>query len=254
MISSLDFLVEQRQPDTHAVCMDDRFLEDGPSGQIQIAGGAIGIAADIAGATLMRSGNKLPIDDHTVDVYAGAIAKTVFKHSGIELALHSGCAAENALPDVAAEANQAETFDTVFATARAIYPELTERTAERAYAALGALSLANMIRDPNHAADHMKYEAGINRLTIAPVLHASNVIIANHNADLRFDTKAAWNAGVPAYHIGFGAYPAILEHTQSILPTNNDDVLAVSAMRHAATASRLPLPAEAPQFQIHTIG
>lgn len=253
MISSLDFLVERRQ-DTHAICMDDRFLEDGPSGQIQIAGGAIGIATDIAGATLMRSGNRLSINEQTVDVYAGMIAKTVFRHSGIELALHSKCAAENALLEVAAEANQAGTFDAVFATARAIYPELTEHAAERAYAALGALSLANMVRDPDHAADHMKRKAGINRLTIAPMQHASNVIIANHKAGLRFDTRAAWNAGVPAYHIGFGAYPTILEHTQSILPTNNDDVLAVSAMRHAATASRLPLPAEAQQFQIHTIG
>lgn len=233
--------------------MDDRFLEDGPSAQIQIAGGAIGIAADIAGATLMRSGNKLAIDERTVDVYAGAIAKTVFKHSGIELALHSACAAENALPDVATEAKQAETFDAVFATARAIYPELTERTAERAYAALATLSLANMLRDPNHAANHMKHVAGINRLTIAPVQHASNIIIASHNANLRFDTKAAWEAGVPAYHIGFGAYPTILEHTQSVLPTNNDDVLAVSAMRHAATASRLPLPTGADQFQVHAI-
>lgn len=252
MISSLDFLVERRQ-DTHAICMDDRFLVNGPSGQIQIAGSAIGIATDNAGAALMRS-NRLSINEQTVDAYAGAIAKTVFRRSGIKLVLHSKCAAELAIPDVTTEANQAETFDAVFATAQAIYPELTERTAERAYAALGALSLANMVRDPDHAASHMEHEAGINRLLIAPVQHASDVIIANHDADLRFDTEAAWKAGVPAYHISFGAYPTILGHTQSILPANYDDVLAVSAMRHAATASRLPLPAGSDQFQVHTIG
>lgn len=252
MISSLDFLVERHQ-DTLAICMDDRFLEDGPSGQIQIAGGAVGIATDIAAATLMHGGNQLPAGA-TVDIYAGIIAKTVFKRSGIELALHSSCAAENALPDVATEANQAATFDAVFATARTLYPELTEPTAERALAALGTLSLTAMIRPAEHAAHHMEHKAGINRLTIAQQPHASNVIIANHANDLRFDTRGAWDAGVPAYHIGFGAYPVILEHTQSILPTSGDNVLAVSAMRHAATASRLPLPADSEQFQILTIG
>lgn len=251
MVSSLDFVVEQHR-DTHVVCMDDRPLESGLSQQIQIAGGAIGIATDLVAAAMMKGGDRLPLNAQTVDVYAGIISKAM-RRSGIELVLHEHCAAEEALPSVVAQALDMDTFESVFATVQVIAPEVSETSAARAWHALGVLSAAHMVRHTAEAAHHMEREAGIERVALIKQEHASSTIIANHGENLRFDTAGAWSADVPAYHISFGAYPAILQETSPILPATATDVLAVSAMRHAATASRLPLPSGAAAFRVQTL-
>lgn len=244
----------ERSETTHVVCMDDRPLQDGPNGQVQIAGGGFGLAVDYIGASLIASGNRLPINHETADVYAGIIGKTIFANTGIRLGLHTECAAEKTIRKVMGFMASDDAYDSLLPLAKRDDLEINETTVELSLAAARTISRASILRAPEQAAHHMEHVAKLPlpRFQITDSPHLADTIIASKRRRVGFDTLTAWNDGNPAYHINFADLEPLTTAVQSIFTVNADHVRTFSTLRHLATAPELPVPAGADSLTLIT--
>ncbi len=249
-------------PPKSVICIDERYALN-PDGTphktyIQTGGGAYGVAQDwMVGAAIdvgirhgegaMRSviGSYQPV--HRV---AGKAAQ-VLRPFGIELKTHEACAIELLAEDAAstiANATDAEK-DGLFRRAQYMDPEVRRRDLVIGARAMGYMAKQGLYAEHHHARKELAEGVKSNQVRLDPVervevngrKHVAEQIIINSNAGTVFDTRAAWEAGMPAYHIGLGATEQhVRQNLAGYRAVSYRGYRAATVLRHSGVLPMLP--------------
>jgi hypothetical protein len=207
----------------------------------------------------------------------GGIATKVLKQEGVLLNLHEGCAAEDSAQPIGGiiASRDDKSRNELFTRSKAIKPDLTAdeflmvvdvwrqdllaeqdtRQSRILPASIGAVILgegkvgsaalthpeaqpdAGWVQDPNTGGWQM---SAVDRVALVKASHVSPDLIADHRRYAAFDSKGAWEAGTPAYHISYGDMTRELaDPLGDLAPFRIDDFLTATAVRHAATSMAL---------------
>lgn len=251
------------------ICIDDRYaLIEGP--YRQTAGGLVGVGQDVNNAIAM--GNRGDTTPSTVKIptqILGSIVSKTLLPEGVQLLLHADCAAEakaQAIRQIEIT-NDPTQRDELFERSGQIYPELTSSKFEQAREAKAAAR----IMSPNDAIPHVEHglawqqsAGGIytleptKRVALVDSSHVSAIMLADWRPEVAFDTRAAFTAPkearMPAYHASFGDMPhEIAGPLSDVFGFKVEDLLAATAIRHAAVSMALPVPENHQQIAIHSL-
>ncbi len=214
-------------------CMDDRYLSDVDfRRQSHHAGGALGLAVDIGSAAILASHGKFEAKEKSI----AAIGRSAGKHlsaQGIELALHDDCAAEHNMAKIISSIALSNE-ELLFMRTREIVPDIEEDMVARVVQAYSELLKSGVTHDAH------VIEEFTPRYAIAGKEHKSRIAIVETREGVTFNTRRAYEEDNAMYHINHGDLPDIARKVSDVFPVIEENLIAASAVRHAATLGFLP--------------
>ncbi len=250
------------KPPQSVICMDERFALKPDSNfphepYLQTGGGAHGVAQDwMVGKAIdtgIRHGEaamKSLISGLKPVHHVAGLAAQALGPYGVILKTHEECAAEILAEDVASSIAtvQGESKQALFDRAHTIDPEVRMRDLEIGTKALTYMLENGLYTDLQQSRQELAKGVASRQVSFGPVervtvsdKHVAEQVLVNHRPGTIFNTHQAWEAGLPAYHIGLGGVEQrVRQQLTSHQAVSYRGYRAATVLRHSGILPALP--------------